>query len=132
MSDFYEIDFLPVHTSKSGEPMSPLEAIVSWLEKQDSEMQEEIAGLTAFLLFESDDVLLTGGPEQLKTLKQWLSEPNLSPYRAVGRAFASGPALNILAKVDSSTRVGNSRRTCSVRPSPKLHVIPTPKQLGSL
>ncbi|MDH2406815.1 hypothetical protein QCM77_44350 [Bradyrhizobium sp. SSUT18] len=44
--------------------MSPLEAIVSWLEKQDSEMQEEIAGLTAFLLFESDDVLLTGGPEQ--------------------------------------------------------------------
>lgn len=68
------------------ESMSPLEAIVSWLEKQDSEMQEEIASLTAFLLFESDDVLLLGGPEQLETLRQWLSEPKLSPYRAVGRA----------------------------------------------
>lgn len=66
--------------------MSPLEAIVSWLTKQDSEIQHEVAGCTAYLLFEDDDVLALGGPEQLQTLKEWLNEPNLPSYRAVGRA----------------------------------------------
>ncbi|MDI4236790.1 hypothetical protein OZ411_28665 [Bradyrhizobium sp. Arg237L] len=66
--------------------MSPLEAIVGWLEKQDSEIQSEVAGCAAYLLFETDGVLALGGPEQLQAVKQWLSEPHLPSYRAVGRA----------------------------------------------
>jgi len=66
--------------------MSPLDEIVGWLEKQDSEIQSEIAGCAAYLLFENDDVLALGGLEQLHAVRHWLSEPDLPPYRAVGRA----------------------------------------------
>ncbi|MCS3895606.1 hypothetical protein M2171_004739 [Bradyrhizobium japonicum USDA 38] len=66
--------------------MSPLEAIIGWVDKQDTEIQGEIAGCAGYFLFENDDVLALGGPEQVDALMQWLSEPDVPSYRAVGRA----------------------------------------------
>lgn len=68
--------------------MSPLEAITSWLESLDLDMQFEVAGFAAFLMFERDDVLTLGGSERLEALYRWLNEPGLPSYVAADRALS--------------------------------------------
>jgi len=68
--------------------MSPLKAITSWLEMLDLDMQLEVAGFAAFLMFEQDDVLTLGGSEHLESLHRWLNEPGLSSYVAADRALS--------------------------------------------
>ncbi|MEY9880460.1 hypothetical protein [Bradyrhizobium sp. USDA 329] len=68
--------------------MSPLKAITSWLETLDLDMQLEVAGFAAFLMFERDDVLTIGRSEHLESLHQWLNEPGLSTYVAADRALS--------------------------------------------
>ncbi|MCP3460578.1 hypothetical protein [Bradyrhizobium sp. CCGUVB23] len=67
--------------------MSPIEAIVSWLEAQDLDLQIDVASFASFLIFEAGDVPSLSIPEQLEAVRQWLNEPELESHAAASRAL---------------------------------------------
>ncbi|WP_128089705.1 MULTISPECIES: hypothetical protein [Bradyrhizobium] len=67
--------------------MSPLEAICRWLGSQDLDTQLDFAAYAAPSIFEGSDILTLGGPEHLDALLRWLTEPELDPRAAAGRAL---------------------------------------------
>ncbi|WP_445222855.1 hypothetical protein ACKWRH_45825 (plasmid) [Bradyrhizobium sp. Pa8] len=67
--------------------MSPIEAIVSWLEAQDLDLQLDIASFGSFLIFEDGDDPSLSMPEHLEALRQWLNQPELELQAAVNRAL---------------------------------------------
>lgn len=67
--------------------MSPIEAIFSWLETQDLDLQLDIASFGSFLIFEDGDDPSLSVPEQLEALRQWLNEPELESQAAANRAL---------------------------------------------
>ncbi|UGY20239.1 hypothetical protein HAP48_0024100 [Bradyrhizobium septentrionale] len=78
--------------------MSPLEAISRWLESQDLDTQLEVAAYVTFSIFRKSDVLTLGGPEELDTLQRWLTEPELDPRAAAGRALTFRLAFEYFAE----------------------------------
>ncbi|MCP3460396.1 hypothetical protein [Bradyrhizobium sp. CCGUVB23] len=73
--------------SMLGQPMTPLMIINDWFEKQDGEVQVEIAGMAALLMFDGADLVDLGSHEQVEFLRHWLSEVGLQAYTVVGRAL---------------------------------------------
>ncbi|UVO30383.1 hypothetical protein [Bradyrhizobium arachidis] len=68
-------------------PMTPLQIINDWFETQDAEVQAEIAGMAAFLIFDGADVLDRSNRERVEFVRQWLSESGLQTNTIVGRAL---------------------------------------------
>ncbi|WP_439373118.1 hypothetical protein [Bradyrhizobium sp. DASA03120] len=89
------LDMFPLHKtavslsqrSKLGQAMTPLTIIGDWFEKQDGNVQIEIAGMAAFLMFDGADLLDLGSQEQLEFLRHWLSEVGLETHTVVGRVL---------------------------------------------
>ncbi|MCP3468323.1 hypothetical protein [Bradyrhizobium sp. CCGUVB23] len=67
--------------------MSPIEAIASWLESQDLDLQLDVASFASFVIFEDGDVSSLSMPDQLEALRQWLNEPELESHAAASRAL---------------------------------------------
>ncbi|MCP3463573.1 hypothetical protein NLN62_25390 [Bradyrhizobium sp. CCGUVB23] len=67
--------------------MSPIEAIASWLEAQDLDLQLDVASFASFVIFEDGDVSSLGMPDQLEALRQWLNGPVLESHAAASRAL---------------------------------------------
>ncbi|MCP3475532.1 hypothetical protein NLM33_35170 [Bradyrhizobium sp. CCGUVB1N3] len=67
--------------------MSPIEAIVSWLEAQDLDLQLDIASFGSFLIFEDGDDPSLSMRERLEALRKWLNEPELDSEAAATRAL---------------------------------------------
>ncbi len=57
--------------------MSPLEAIVRWLEGQDLDTQLEVAAFATFPVFVESAVLTLAGPARNSSTQRWLTEPKL-------------------------------------------------------
>ncbi|MGY3614163.1 hypothetical protein [Bradyrhizobium sp. USDA 10063] len=68
-------------------PVTPLHAIRDWFEKQDDEVQCEIAGMAALLVFEGADLLDLSSREWCDCLRRWLSEAGLPAHTIIGRAL---------------------------------------------
>ena len=64
---------------------SPLAAIARWVRAQDEAIQDEIAGLLAFLMFEEDGYLASI-EKQREAMLTWLNYEGLS-FRTIGRAL---------------------------------------------
>ncbi|MEY9643229.1 hypothetical protein ABIF66_011522, partial [Bradyrhizobium japonicum] len=69
-----------------------------WLESQDLDTQLEVAAYATFLIFRKSDVLTLGGSEELDTLQRWLTEPELDPRAAAGRALTFRLAFEYFAE----------------------------------
>ncbi|WP_284274312.1 hypothetical protein [Bradyrhizobium iriomotense] len=70
------------------EPMTPLQTISDWFEKQHAQIQGEItAGIALLLDFDDADFLALDNEEQGEFIRQWLSEVGLPTYAVVGRAL---------------------------------------------
>ncbi|MCC8941659.1 hypothetical protein H8A97_42275 [Bradyrhizobium sp. Arg62] len=73
--------------STVNQPMTPLQTIGDWFEKQDAEVRCEIAGMAALFVFESGDLLDLGSQEWVAYLRRWLSEVGLPNHQVIGRAL---------------------------------------------
>ncbi|KRR10525.1 hypothetical protein CQ12_40675 [Bradyrhizobium jicamae] len=68
-------------------PMTPLTIISDWFEEQDTEVQVEIAGMAALLMFDGAALLDLGSQEQVEFFRHWLSEAGLQTHMVVGRVL---------------------------------------------
>ncbi|MCP3471376.1 hypothetical protein NLM33_13650 [Bradyrhizobium sp. CCGUVB1N3] len=67
--------------------MTPPMIISDWSEKQDSEVQVDIAGMAAFLMFDGADLVDIGSHKQVEFLRHRLSEVGLQAHTVVGRVL---------------------------------------------
>ncbi|MCP3405609.1 hypothetical protein [Bradyrhizobium sp. CCGB01] len=70
-----------------GQLMTPLQIISDWLEKQDAEVQSEVANMAAFMVFDISEFIDYSGQERTASLRQWLTEVNLPTYTVLSRAL---------------------------------------------
>ncbi|MCD9825459.1 hypothetical protein [Bradyrhizobium japonicum] len=68
-------------------PMTPLQIISDWFEKQDAEMQGEIAAMAALLVFEGAELLDFDTQGRVEYFQRWLNEVGLPAHTVVGRAL---------------------------------------------
>ncbi|WP_246799562.1 hypothetical protein [Bradyrhizobium sp. CCBAU 51753] len=68
-------------------PVTPLQAIRDWFEKQDGEVRREIAGMAVLLLFECRGPSEIGSQEWCEYLRRWLNQAGLSNHAVIGRAL---------------------------------------------
>ncbi|WP_156918465.1 hypothetical protein [Bradyrhizobium sp. Cp5.3] len=81
------------------QPMTPLQTISEWFEKQHAEIQGEItAGMAALLDFSDSDFIALDSEEQREFLRHWLSEVELPAHAVVGRALTFRACFEYLAE----------------------------------
>ncbi|WFU40151.1 hypothetical protein QA640_39065 [Bradyrhizobium sp. CB82] len=81
------------------EPMTPLQTISDWFEKQHAEIQGEIsAGMALLLNFNDTDFLALDNEQQGEFLQQWLSEVELPTHAIVGRALTFRACFEFFAE----------------------------------
>ncbi|MGY3134003.1 hypothetical protein ACVWZM_004685 [Bradyrhizobium sp. USDA 4501] len=74
-------------TSVVTRPMTPLQTIRDWFEKQDEQVRYEIAGMAALLIFEGSGLRDFSSEEWCDYFGKWLNEPALPNHTVIGRAL---------------------------------------------
>ncbi|MGY3443272.1 hypothetical protein [Bradyrhizobium sp. USDA 4473] len=74
-------------TSVVTRPMTPLQTIRDWFEKQDEQVRYEIAGMAALLIFEGRDLLDFSSEKRCDYFRKWLNEAELPNHTVIARAL---------------------------------------------